>query len=149
LSSESTGCCVQAPTSSSPRQSRQAPREAADRACQTARCSAQKGYGMKNCPGEVEPGHVGEGSKAANCSPPIAPPGPDQQPADPRAAILLRAAARYDLLHAGEIDLATAFSPDFVDDFLSATNACPCQCAQHQHFDRFARALREERLRRW
>ena len=60
---------------------------------------------MKNCPGEVEPGHVGEGSKAANCSPPIAPLGPDQQPVDPRAGILLRAAVRDDLLRAGEIDL--------------------------------------------
>jgi hypothetical protein len=35
-----------------------------------------------------------------------------------------------------------------VDDFLTATNACPCQCAQHQHFDRIARELRDERLRR-
>jgi hypothetical protein len=81
---------------------------------------------MKNCPGQVEPGHVGEESKSANCSPPIAPLGPDQQHVDPRAAILLRAAARYDLLRAGEIDLAQAFDGHFVSDFLEATSACPC-----------------------
>jgi hypothetical protein len=104
---------------------------------------------MKNCPGEVEPGHVGEGSKAGNCSPPIAPLAPDQQPVDPRAAILLRAAVRYDLLRAGDIDLDSAFDCQFVSDFLDATGACPCHSAINRHFDRQHRPLCEERLSRW
>jgi hypothetical protein len=104
---------------------------------------------MKNCPGEVEPGHIGEGSKAATCSPPIAPLGPDQQLVDPRAGILLRAAVRYDLLRAGEIDLDTAFDCQFVSDILEATSTCPCHSGINQNFDRIARELREERLRRW
>jgi hypothetical protein len=37
---------------------------------------------------------------------------------DPRAAILLRAAVRYDLLRLGEISLDEAFSKNFVDDFV-------------------------------
>jgi hypothetical protein len=104
---------------------------------------------MKNCPGEVEPGHVGEGSKAANCSPPIAPLGPDQQPVDPRAGILLRAAVRDDLLRAGEIDLDSAFDCQFVSDFLEATGACPCHGAINRHFDLVHRRDREERIRCW
>jgi hypothetical protein len=84
---------------------------------------------MKDSPGVgFEPGQ-GEERDSGKCSSPIAPPGPDQQPVDPRAAILLRAAARYDLLRAGEIDLAQAFDSHFVADFLEATGACPCRSA--------------------
>ncbi len=101
---------------------------------------------MKNAPA-LGPGQ-GDKEGSGKASAPIAPLSPRQQPVDPRAALLLRAAARYDLLRHGEVTLDQAFDCAFVDDFLTATNACPCQCAQHQHFDRIARELRDERLRR-
>lgn len=101
---------------------------------------------MRKAPA-VGPGQ-GEESESGKLSPPIAPACPERQ-VDPRAAILLRASARYHLVREGAMTLDEAFSPDFVDDFLTATNSCPCQRAQILHFDRLYRRDRAERLRRW
>jgi hypothetical protein len=88
----------------------------------------------------------GEGNEHPS---PIAPLDRHQACIDPRAAILLRAAARYDLLRSGEIELDQAFDPAFVDDILAATGACPCRDAMDRHFDRIRFEDRAARLRQW
>jgi hypothetical protein len=72
-----------------------------------------------------------------------------RQPVDPRKAWLLRAASRYDLLRTGTMTLDEVFDPQFIDDFLTATGACPCQRGIDQHFDQIHRQDREQHLRRW
>jgi hypothetical protein len=51
-------------------------------------------------------------------------PAQGQRPVDIRASLLLRAAARYDLLHHGVIGLDEAFDNQFISDLLEATGAC-------------------------
>jgi hypothetical protein len=53
------------------------------------------------------------------------------------------------LLHAGLLDLESAFDTHFVSDFLEATGACRCHGDISRNLDRISRELREERLRRW
>src|SRR5215469_1154318 len=67
---------------------------------------------------------------------------------DPRAAILLRAASRYNLLRHGEITLDDAFSENFVDDFLEAVGAI-WRRQMFEHWDRIWFEDRAERLRKW
>jgi hypothetical protein len=104
---------------------------------------------MKVCPGvEVEPGR-GEERNEADYSSPITALDRDRQLIDPRLAFLLRAAARYDLVECGLLDLEAAFDFEFVETFLEITAACTCQRAIHRHFDREHRRICEEQLRRW
>jgi hypothetical protein len=68
----------------------------------------------------VGPGLRGEKSESGKPSPDSAGLDHRQQPVDPRAAWLLRASARYHLVREAAMTLDEAFSPDFIDDFLTA-----------------------------
>ena len=69
---------------------------------------------------------------------------------DPRAAWLLRASARYHLVRNGMMSLNEAFDDHFICDLFDAIpNACPCHFAINRNFERIARELRKERLRKW
>ena len=82
---------------------------------------------MKENPGLVEPGR-GENQKIKADSPSTALDHQHQEVfcVDPRAAILLRAACRYDLLRAGVLSLDEAFDLEFVCAFLTAADCCSC-----------------------
>lgn len=67
---------------------------------------------------------------------------------DPRAAIMLRMACRYDLLRAGAMSLDEALDDQFIADFLDAVGACWCRHVV-DHFDRVHHEDREQRLRKW
>jgi hypothetical protein len=89
------------------------------------------------------------GRQNRNAPPDNVPPDQRQRLVDPLAAWLLRASARYHLVREGAMTLDEAFDNAFVCDFLEATGACQCHTSITRSFDRVARELREDRLRRW
>jgi hypothetical protein len=103
---------------------------------------------MKNAPAGG-PGQGG-GSNSNNPPPDTAPDQERQRSVDPRAAWLLRAASRYDLLRAGAMTLDQAFDLHFVSDLLDAIpDICPCHTSICDHFDAACYEFRFERLQRW
>ena len=102
---------------------------------------------MKNAPA-FEPGLGDEASTKDHHSPtPLDLEIQDQ--VDPRLALALRIAARFDMYEHGDLTIDQIFAPEIIDEFLNITRACWCHRAIGDHFDREHRQLCERRFRAW